>query len=73
MDLRARSAEPSAAAGAWVWSCSVIRAMKGAWKARACVVLLGMVVPYSVKGFGDDGVQVKAPVSDFLDEVCREN
>ena len=43
--LRARRAEPSAAAGAWAWSCSVRRAIKGAWKARAWVVLLGTVVP----------------------------
>ena len=43
--LRARRAEPSAAAGAWAWSWSVRRAIKGAWKARAWVVLLGTVVP----------------------------
>ena len=56
--LRARRAEPS-----WVWSCLVRRAIKGAWKARAWVVLLGAVVP--LEGFRDR-IQVEAPVSNFL-------
>ena len=43
--LRARRAEPSATAGAWAWSWSVRRVSNGEWNARACVVLLGMVVP----------------------------
>ena len=43
--LRARRAVPSAGAGEWDWSCWMRRLMRGAWKARACVVLLGMSVP----------------------------
>ena len=43
--LRARRAVPSAGAGEWDWSCWMSRLIRGAWKARACVVLLGMSVP----------------------------
>ena len=43
--LSARRAVPSAGAGEWDWSCWMRRLIKGAWKARACVVLLGMSVP----------------------------
>ena len=43
--LRARRAVPSAGAGEWDCSCWMKRLIRGAWKARACVVLLGMSVP----------------------------
>ena len=45
VDVSARRAVPSAGAGEWDWSCWMRRLIKGAWKARACVVLLGMSVP----------------------------
>ena len=47
-----RRAVPSAGAGEWDWSCWMRRLIKGAWNARACVVLLGMSVPCVVwRGF----------------------
>ena len=43
--LSARMPEPSATAGEWAWSWSVSSEMRGEWKARAWVVLLGTEVP----------------------------
>ena len=42
-------AEPSATAGEWACIWSVKSVMRGEWNARACVVLLGMVVPALVR------------------------
>ena len=47
-DLSARRAVPSAGAGECDWSCWMRRLINGAWKARACVVLLGMSLPCEV-------------------------
>ena len=72
-DLSARRAVPSAGAGECDWNCWMRRLIKGAWKARACVVLLGMSVPWEVWRVSAMASQIEALLPDLLEEMCDKD